>query len=203
MIIDCRLGTYSAAAATIPPAAVVAARAMAADPRAEPRYGERVAYVVVAGPPNARLVDLVRLQCYFNSGVLYTCPHKSARCSLCDAGGDTGACDNDTCTQVVSPQVLVEAGGRLRLNALYYINNQILPALERVLSLVRRLDVPYSPFHSVIISFAFVIGNEMVYLYSRSLMQLLVALLCVCQACRGELDENFTNTSFTPFAFTQ
>lgn len=33
-----RLGTYSAKAATIPPAAVVAARALAADPRAEPRY---------------------------------------------------------------------------------------------------------------------------------------------------------------------
>ena len=34
---EVRLGTYSANAATLPPAAVVAARAMAADPRAEPR----------------------------------------------------------------------------------------------------------------------------------------------------------------------
>ncbi|KIY93231.1 DNA polymerase zeta subunit, partial [Monoraphidium neglectum] len=55
---EVRLGTYSVNAATLPPAAVVAARAMAADPRAEPRHGERVPYVVVYGEPNARLVDL-------------------------------------------------------------------------------------------------------------------------------------------------
>jgi hypothetical protein len=47
----CRLGTYSANAATVPPAAIVAAKAMAADPRAEPRYGERVPYLVVYGEP--------------------------------------------------------------------------------------------------------------------------------------------------------
>lgn len=43
---EVRLGTYSANAATLPPAAIVAAKAMAADPRAEPRYAERVPYVV-------------------------------------------------------------------------------------------------------------------------------------------------------------
>lgn len=32
---------------------------MTRDPRAEPRYAERVAYVVVNGPPGARLMDLV------------------------------------------------------------------------------------------------------------------------------------------------
>lgn len=32
---------------------------MSADPRAEPRFAERVAYVVVYGEPGARLVDLV------------------------------------------------------------------------------------------------------------------------------------------------
>lgn len=32
---------------------------MARDPRAEPRYAERVSYVVVNGPPGARLMDLV------------------------------------------------------------------------------------------------------------------------------------------------
>lgn len=32
---------------------------MARDPRAEPRYAERVPYVVINGPPGARLVDLV------------------------------------------------------------------------------------------------------------------------------------------------
>ena len=46
-----RLGTYSAKAAHVPPAALVATRAMAADPRAEPRFGERVPYVVVYGEP--------------------------------------------------------------------------------------------------------------------------------------------------------
>lgn len=32
---------------------------MSRDPRAEPRYAERVSYVVVNGPPGARLMDLV------------------------------------------------------------------------------------------------------------------------------------------------
>ncbi|GFR46655.1 hypothetical protein Agub_g8266, partial [Astrephomene gubernaculifera] len=87
---EVRLGTYSSNAATVPPAAMVAAKAMAADPRAEPRYGERVPYVVVYGEPGARLVDVV-----------------------------------------VSPHVLVESGGGLRLNATYYITKQIIPALDR------------------------------------------------------------------------
>lgn len=81
---EVRLGTYSANAATVPPAAVVAARAMAADPRAEPRFGERVPYVVVYGEPGSRLVDLV-----------------------------------------VSPHVLVESQGRLRLHGMYYITKQV------------------------------------------------------------------------------
>ncbi len=42
-----------------PPAALVSYKMMAHDPRAEPRYGERVPYVVVFGDPNARLSDLV------------------------------------------------------------------------------------------------------------------------------------------------
>ncbi len=41
-----RLGTYSANASTIPPAATVASRAMAADPKAEPLFAERIPYVV-------------------------------------------------------------------------------------------------------------------------------------------------------------
>jgi hypothetical protein len=43
---EVRLGSYSANAATLPPAAIVAAKAMAVDPRAEPRHGERVPFVV-------------------------------------------------------------------------------------------------------------------------------------------------------------
>ena len=56
---EVRLGTYSAKAAAVPPAAIVAAKAMALDPRAEPKYAERVPYVVVYGEPGARLVDMV------------------------------------------------------------------------------------------------------------------------------------------------
>lgn len=42
-----------------PPAALVSTKAMVKDSRAEPRYAERVPYVVVNGPPGARLIDLV------------------------------------------------------------------------------------------------------------------------------------------------
>jgi DNA polymerase zeta len=90
---EVRLGSYSARGQP-PPAALVAARAMAADPRYEPRYGERVPYVVVYGHRGARLSDMV-----------------------------------------VPPRALVEAGGALRLHALYYITKQINPAVERALAL--------------------------------------------------------------------
>lgn len=53
-----RLGTY-ASDVYMPPSAIVASKAMANDPRAEPKYCERVPYVVVAGPAGARLMDLV------------------------------------------------------------------------------------------------------------------------------------------------
>ena len=42
-----------------PPGAIISARKMMEDPRAEPQYGERVPYVVKAGPPGARIVDRV------------------------------------------------------------------------------------------------------------------------------------------------
>jgi DNA polymerase elongation subunit (family B) len=42
---------------------------------------------------------------------------------------------------VVAPRALVEAGGRYRLNAQYYITKQINPAIARVLQLVGA-DVP-------------------------------------------------------------
>ncbi|KAL3843955.1 hypothetical protein ACJIZ3_001358 [Penstemon smallii] len=56
---EVRLGTYSARASSLPPAAIVATKAMRADPRAEPRYAERIPYIVVHGEPGARLVDMV------------------------------------------------------------------------------------------------------------------------------------------------
>jgi len=59
---EVRLGTYAGEtsnASSIPPAALVATKAMAKDPRREPRFGERVSYVVVHGDPGARLIDMV------------------------------------------------------------------------------------------------------------------------------------------------
>jgi len=98
---EVRLGTYSAAAgATLPAAAIVAGKALAADPRAEPKFGERVRYVVVHGEPGARLMELC-----------------------------------------VAPGQLVDSGGALRLNARYYAEKQIVPALQRCLGLVGA-DVP-------------------------------------------------------------
>ncbi|KAL7687193.1 putative DNA-directed DNA polymerase, family B, ribonuclease H-like superfamily [Plasmopara halstedii] len=54
---EVRLGTYSNG--SVPPAALVSTKAMEKDPRAEPRYAERVPYIVVNGRPGARLMDLV------------------------------------------------------------------------------------------------------------------------------------------------
>ncbi|GAB4855556.1 hypothetical protein Ancab_024175 [Ancistrocladus abbreviatus] len=93
---EVRLGTYSTrASSSLPPAAIVATKAMRADPRAEPRYGERIPYVVIHGEPGARLVDMV-----------------------------------------VDPLDLLAIDSPYRLNDLYYINKQIIPALQRVLGLV-------------------------------------------------------------------
>jgi DNA polymerase zeta len=55
---EVRLGTYSERG-LLPPAAIVASKAMLSDPRAEPRYAERIPYVVINGEPGSRLVDLV------------------------------------------------------------------------------------------------------------------------------------------------
>lgn len=92
---EVRLGTYSARASSLPPAAIVAIKAMQIDPRAEPQYGERIPYVVIHGEPGARLVDMV-----------------------------------------VNPYILLDINSPYRLNELYYINKQIIPALQRVFGLV-------------------------------------------------------------------
>ncbi|VVA94379.1 unnamed protein product [Arabis nemorensis] len=93
---EVRLGTYSTRdSSLLPPAAIVATKAMTADPRTEPRYAERVPYVVIHGEPGARLVDMV-----------------------------------------VDPLVLLDIYSPYRLNDLYYINKQIIPALQRVFGLV-------------------------------------------------------------------
>ncbi|KAF8940450.1 DNA polymerase zeta [Dissophora ornata] len=55
---EVRMGSYSEKGVP-PPGAVVSARRMELDPRAEPQHGERVPYVVVYGDPGARLTDQV------------------------------------------------------------------------------------------------------------------------------------------------
>nr|GEV53159.1 DNA polymerase zeta catalytic subunit isoform X1 [Tanacetum cinerariifolium] len=92
---EVRLGTYSSRVSSIPPAALVATKATKIDPRAEPRYAERIPYVVVHGEPGARLADMV-----------------------------------------VDPMELLAVDSPYRLNDLYYINKQIIPALQRVFGLV-------------------------------------------------------------------
>ncbi|KAF9605351.1 hypothetical protein IFM89_016486 [Coptis chinensis] len=92
---EVRLGTYSNRSASFPPAAIVAIKAMKTDPRAEPRYAERVPYAVIHGEPGARLVDMV-----------------------------------------VDPLDLLATDSPFSLNDLYYINKQIIPALQRVFGLV-------------------------------------------------------------------
>lgn len=56
---EVRLGTYRAANGLVPPAAMVASKALATDPRAEPRYGERVPYVIVHGEPGVSLLAFI------------------------------------------------------------------------------------------------------------------------------------------------
>ncbi|KAL5701114.1 DNA-directed DNA polymerase [Ranunculus cassubicifolius] len=92
---EVRLGTYSARSSSLPPAAIVATKAMRVDPRAEPRYAERIPYVVIHGEPGGRLADMV-----------------------------------------VDPMDVLAIESPFRLNDLYYINKQIIPALQRVFGLV-------------------------------------------------------------------
>lgn len=93
---EVRLGTYSTrVSSSLPPAAIVATKAVRADPRAEPLYAERVPYVVIHGEPGARLVDMV-----------------------------------------VDPLDLLAIDSPFRLNDVYYITKQIIPALQRVFGLV-------------------------------------------------------------------
>ncbi|KAM7473800.1 hypothetical protein LguiB_021043 [Lonicera macranthoides] len=93
---EVRVGAYnSIRTSSLPPAAIVSTKAMRSDPRAEPRYGDRIPYVVVHGEPGACLVDMV-----------------------------VGRLD------------LVAIDSPFRLNDLYYINKQIIPALQRVFGLI-------------------------------------------------------------------
>lgn len=91
---EVRMGTYKD---ILPPAAVVASRLMEQDPRAAPRHGERVPFVVVFGGVGAALKDCV-----------------------------------------LSPNEMLELESRgfVRLHSTYYITKQIVPALDRMFSLL-------------------------------------------------------------------
>lgn len=78
-----------------PPAALVATRLMEKDPRLEPRYNERVPYVVVAGDSSSRLIDLV-----------------------------------------IHPSQFLVNQPQYRVNHLYYISKQVIPALGRLFACV-------------------------------------------------------------------
>ncbi|KAF2674391.1 hypothetical protein BT63DRAFT_474143 [Microthyrium microscopicum] len=53
---EVKLGSYSEKGPP-PPGALISTRKMQDDPRKEPQYGERVPFVVIAGPPGSRLMD--------------------------------------------------------------------------------------------------------------------------------------------------
>lgn len=53
---EVKLGTYSTKGLP-PPGAVISAKSIAADPRSEPQYGERVSYLVISGASRSRLTD--------------------------------------------------------------------------------------------------------------------------------------------------
>jgi DNA polymerase zeta len=105
---EVRLGTYAAerdgaaagAGGSLPAGAVVAQRALARDPRATPRYGRRVPYVICEGSPKSKLWELVQSPVDFLDaagrfrlcGLYYVTLQKNALSRLLSlAGGDVDA----------------------------------------------------------------------------------------------------------------
>lgn len=95
---------------TPPPAAIVAMRAAALDPRAAPRDGARVPYVVVCGPPGATLASCVASPLDVVASIASSFPSSSSSSSA------------------------HASRGPLRPNAVYYVMKATLPALERALA---------------------------------------------------------------------
>ena len=89
-----------------PPGAIISARKMINDPRAEPQYRERVPYVVKAGAPGARLADRVI----------------SPEELLAD--------------KYSSSSYIFLITSEMRLDAEYYITKTLIPPLERIFNLV-------------------------------------------------------------------
>ena len=106
-------------------------QAMLLDKRAEPRVGERVPYVVVCGTPGLPLFKLIRR---------YACTH-TYMCTVCTY---VHKC-NVLLWPVLFSALIINclcrpedflANPGFRLNATYYASKQILPALNRVFSLL-------------------------------------------------------------------
>lgn len=124
---EVRLGSYSVRGPP-PPAALVAAKDVAADPRALPRSAERVPYVVVAGPSQARLIDLVVHPRHVLK--LPYGPRKHAQGPVGQLpswlSSTQGYGHYRGSSAVAAPP---------RLNARYYITRAMIPALDRVIRL--------------------------------------------------------------------
>ena len=97
---------------TPPPAALVAMRAAALDPRAAPRDGARVPYVVVCGPPGATLASCVA--------------------SPLDIAASVSGKPPPFSSSAVSSSYSLRS--TLRPNAAYYVMKATLPAIERALA---------------------------------------------------------------------
>lgn len=117
------MGSYSNRG-TLPPAAVVALRKRLQDPRAAPEYKERVPYLVVYGPPQARLSEIVMGPDEF---IL-------RRQQIHRSGGEGGEGGGNGSTHSTE----ASAGRRpiAHINGRYYVKRIVLPALARVLNLV-------------------------------------------------------------------
>lgn len=96
---------------TPPPAALVAMRAAALDPRAAPRDGARVPYVVVCGPPRATLASCVASPFDLVASV---------------SGKQFSPSSNSSSSS--------SSTATLRPNAAYYVMKATLPAIERALA---------------------------------------------------------------------
>lgn len=108
---EVRIGTYSSNGA-LPPAAVVASKMMMADRRAEPRYGERVPYVVR---------DDVGALAKHGSSL----PNNELMVSWVVSQVVSAAAGSTLNDRVVSPHQFLHRRHHLSLDARYYITKQV------------------------------------------------------------------------------
>eukprot|EP00127_Corallochytrium_limacisporum_P000880 Clim_evm13s29 gene=Clim_evmTU13s29 len=118
------------------PVCLVAAESSARDHRRTPRHGERIRYVVVYGPPGARLIDCVKRP----EDLLSLVKRRVREMIMADEGGEhqseAGPREERTSGQNKSAGTkIMVMGTRYNLHATYYITKQVLPALDRHLAL--------------------------------------------------------------------